>query len=221
MPTRRNGNVSNHTNGYSTRASSASGQHRMNRMHQRKKAAMATSPAVTVLRSTFIAGGAAPHHHILRWRTPGSSVHRIVLEPQALGDGCGHFRIESHVRVVHFGVKDASKRMDKRQGAPFCQRQPDRKRYERISRHLGVNAPQQFIYALTGKAGDEYGCACSAAVPCRAIRKSVSLLWRQPVDLVEHVQSGAASNAKLLQYFFDFFIEFIVVRVRDVAHVKN
>jgi len=39
----RKGSVSSQTNGYSTRASSASGQHKMNRMIHKKKAAMATS----------------------------------------------------------------------------------------------------------------------------------------------------------------------------------
>jgi len=43
IPTMRKGNVSNHTIGYSTSASSASGQHKKNRMIHNKKAAMATS----------------------------------------------------------------------------------------------------------------------------------------------------------------------------------
>jgi hypothetical protein len=43
IPTRRKGSVNNHTMGYSTRASSAIGQHKKNRMIHKKKAAMATS----------------------------------------------------------------------------------------------------------------------------------------------------------------------------------
>src|SRR5690242_4286469 len=41
IPTRRNGSSSTHTNGYSTRASNASGQQTTKRMHQRRKANMA------------------------------------------------------------------------------------------------------------------------------------------------------------------------------------
>src|SRR5437899_1994844 len=44
MPRMRNGNSMSQTNGYSTSPSSASGQHRTNRMHQRKKAAITGSP---------------------------------------------------------------------------------------------------------------------------------------------------------------------------------
>ena len=43
MPKMRKGKVMSHTKGYITRASNAMGQHKTNRMHQRKKAAMATS----------------------------------------------------------------------------------------------------------------------------------------------------------------------------------
>src|SRR2546430_11736170 len=39
----RKGNVSSQTTGYSARASNAMGQHRMNKMIHKKKAAMATS----------------------------------------------------------------------------------------------------------------------------------------------------------------------------------
>lgn len=51
IPTRRNGKRSNHTIGYSTSASRASGQHSRNRMIQRKKAAMATSLSAAATRS--------------------------------------------------------------------------------------------------------------------------------------------------------------------------
>src|SRR5260370_23027634 len=51
IPARRNGNVSSQTIGYSTRASRASGQHRMNRMTHRKKPAMATPFVTTARRS--------------------------------------------------------------------------------------------------------------------------------------------------------------------------
>jgi hypothetical protein len=43
IPTRRKGSVSNQTMGYSTSASSATGQHKKNRMIHKKKAATATS----------------------------------------------------------------------------------------------------------------------------------------------------------------------------------
>jgi len=43
IPTIRNGKVSNHTIGYKTSASNANGQHRIKRMHHKRKAAMATS----------------------------------------------------------------------------------------------------------------------------------------------------------------------------------
>src|SRR5258708_22966145 len=60
MPTRRNGKVSSQTIGYSTRASRASGQHRMNRMTHRKKAAMATSFVTTARRSVRSATAERP-----------------------------------------------------------------------------------------------------------------------------------------------------------------
>src|SRR5579859_412741 len=43
MPKIRSGNVSSQTKGYISNANSAMGQQRTNRMHQRQKAAMATS----------------------------------------------------------------------------------------------------------------------------------------------------------------------------------
>jgi hypothetical protein len=53
IPTRRNGNVSNHTNGYNTRANSASGQQRIRRMHHRRNFTM-RSPFFTYLQPTII-----------------------------------------------------------------------------------------------------------------------------------------------------------------------
>ena len=50
---------------------------------------------------------AAGLHSTLRKNARRSSLHRIRLETEALGDRRGHFRIEPHMRIVNFRVKDA------------------------------------------------------------------------------------------------------------------
>jgi hypothetical protein len=69
MPTMRNGSMSSQTIGYNTKASKAIGQHKMKRMHQRKKAAMA------ILQE-------APVNYILRTRLRKSFQHVVVEKEQ-------------------------------------------------------------------------------------------------------------------------------------------
>ena len=68
---------------------------------------------------------AARLYSILRERARKGFLHGILFEPQALGDGRGYFRIEPHVRIVNFRVKDASQRMNHGKRATFRQRQPN------------------------------------------------------------------------------------------------
>jgi len=82
IPRMRNGSVRSQTMGYSTSASSASGQQRMNRMHQRKKAAIATSLGKAGARSIFemTATEASP----LSIYEIGSSEVSLTLKPFSL-----------------------------------------------------------------------------------------------------------------------------------------
>ena len=44
---------------------------------------------------------------------------------------------------------------------------------------------------------------------------------RQEIGFVEHAQDWAAVDAELAQNFVDFFVEFVVMRIRNVADVKD
>src|SRR5438876_11025939 len=105
-------------------------------MIHRKNAAMATSFYATARRRLVRADRkAAGLHSTLRNNTRGSSLHRIRFEPEPLGDGHGYFRVEAHMRIVNLRVKDAPKRMNHGQRAPFGKRQPDGKRFNGIGGH--------------------------------------------------------------------------------------
>src|SRR5712691_7874304 len=109
--------------GYSTRASSASGQHKKNRMIHKKKAAMTTSVVSATEQSQGI--GTAPREllfYITRERGE-RFLDRIIIEPQALGNGRGYLRIQPHVGIVRFRMKNTPQRMNHSERAAFRQRQ--------------------------------------------------------------------------------------------------
>ena len=68
---------------------------------------------------------AAGRYSILRDRARKCFLHGILFEPQALGDGRGYFRIETHVRIINFRVENPSQRMNHGKRATFGQRQPN------------------------------------------------------------------------------------------------
>src|ERR1700730_9213515 len=110
----------------------------MKSMIHRRKAAIATSLVVIAWGRRFGNGNVAGPQARLRDTLPESSLHSEIIEAKALGDGCRHLRIETHMGIFHFRMQDASKRVDQSQSASFGERQPHRKRYDRIGRHLGI-----------------------------------------------------------------------------------
>src|SRR5207248_9610505 len=121
----RRGSVNNQTIGYSTRASNAIGQHKMKRMIHKKKAAMATSFVATAKSNPEHDRRSATLNCILRKYPRKCFLDGILFEPQARGDGRGYFRVEPHVRIVNFRMKDAAQRMNHVQRAAFRKRQAD------------------------------------------------------------------------------------------------
>jgi len=112
IPTKRKGSVSNHTIGYNTKASSAIGQHKKNRMIHKKKAAIATSLLAGTEFSLRVGPLSAARHSILRDYARKGFLDHILIEPKALGDGSGHFRIEPHVGILNLGVNDSPQGMN-------------------------------------------------------------------------------------------------------------
>jgi hypothetical protein len=109
IPTILNGNSSNQTMGYSTSASNATGQHRMNKMHHNRNAAIRFPPV-----------------YVLRERHSGSFLHGMLKQAKPPRKRGRHFRIHNHVRVLYGGVQHPPHRMHQRQCPPFCHRQPKR-----------------------------------------------------------------------------------------------
>lgn len=89
IPMIRNGSVSSHTMGYSTSASSASGQHSTNRIIHRRNAAIATSLFLNAGRSILSAAAARPalnlHYETLCRKVPftAKSLRRRLLAMDA------------------------------------------------------------------------------------------------------------------------------------------
>jgi hypothetical protein len=127
IPRRRKGSVSNHTMGYSTRASSAIGQHKMSRIIHKKKAAIATSFVTIAEQFMKMGQHCAAFYSILRDRARKGFLHCILIEPQALSNGRRYLGIEPHVGILDFRVEDAPERMNHSQRAAFRQRQSNRK----------------------------------------------------------------------------------------------
>src|SRR5260370_30429613 len=120
--------------------------------------------------------------------------------------------------MVDVRVKYASQRVNDGQSTAFRQRQTNRKRYNRVGGHLRVHTPEQFLNPLACQGGYEHRRRGSASA--RTVDECLSLFKSEPVHLIQHAQPGTAINAKLPQNLIHFLVEFVVVRIGDVAHVQ-
>src|SRR6516162_11559330 len=124
-----------------TRASNAIGQHKTNRMHHRKKAAMATSLRNFESRGAHLPEVSAFRKRLRRGRLK-SSIHAVFAQSETLCHRRRNLSIKPHVRIVDLRMQDASQSMNQCQGTTFGQWQPYGKREERIDGHGDVHAAQ-------------------------------------------------------------------------------
>src|SRR6516225_7167650 len=103
-----------------TRASNAIGQHNTNRMHHRKKAAMATS--LRNFESAHLPEVSAFSKRLRRGRLK-SFIHAVFAQSETLCHRRRNLSIKPHVRIVDLRMQDASQSMNQCQGTAFSQRQ--------------------------------------------------------------------------------------------------
>src|SRR6266849_11063547 len=203
MPTMRNGKVSSQTIGNSTTASKANGQHKINKMHQRKKAAIRDLPTR------------------LRTRSARSflEVGGILAQAQAFCNGDRHIGVEGHMRVFDRRTAHAAEGVNERKGATFGKRQAQTQGHDGIDGQRGIDTLEQSVDALAGHGGDERGPSFGGAV--QAALEGFALLGGEQVHFVEHAKFGAVGDAELLEDFVDFGIEFLMMRVGNITDVQN
>src|SRR6267378_5280316 len=118
-------------------------------------------------------------------------------------------------------MQNAPQRVNQGQRTPFGQRQAHRKRHNRVGRHLRIHAPQQFLDSFARQRGHKNRSAFVPTFFRRPVGNNLFIFGRKLIDLVQHAQSRASSHSKLTENLLDFFIQLIVVRVRNIAHVQN
>src|SRR6266436_4600871 len=185
----------------------------MNRMIQRKKAAIATSQWTAEKAFALRDRSAVHSHSILRPRVPESSLHGEVVEAKAFGDGSGNLRINTHVRVFHFRMQDARQCVNQSQSTSFRQRQPHRESHDRVRGHLGIHAPQQLLNPFARQRGYKNRSALLSSFSACAVGNNFSIFGRKLIHFVQHAQPWAPLTPSLPKILSTASFSLSVLRV--------